>query len=858
MKCIKLIFLLLTLAIYIPVYSQGITIRQKIEDLRKNSKAHIIYDSNLKLDLPANSVKWIRKGNNIIITPLEGNRGKMENTKKNDSKRLKKLKHTISGYVKDENEEPLINATIFDENTKTATMSNEQGFFSITLPDGKHRLEVSYLGLRKIHKDIELIQNQTLHIHLYNDNTLDEVIVNADMNSPLLNTQMGKRTFTQKDFHKGFSFLSSPDVVKLLQQVSGTASGIELASGLYVHGGESDENLFLLDDSPLYQINHSMGLFSSFNTDMVKNVDFYKSGFPARFNGRLSSITDVRTIDGNPHKIHGSISLGLLDGKVNLEGPIIKDKTTFALGLRRSWLDFITRPIFSIVNHNKQNKFTMGYLFYDINAKATHHLSANSKIYFSLYSGQDKYTTCNKEKYDYDFSQTDNDFKWGNTNIALGWNQQITPKLFFNLIGTFTHNHTLQEYIDHEVFGASFTDVEYKSILKQNSQSNIYDGGIKANCEYHPNIHHKLRLGCSYTTHHFKTQTYQTLEYNYDIEETGDTTRVKGRSIRNSYEIMIFAEDEWHISNKWSGNIGFNISNFLIDKASYFQLDPRIAIKYQMCNKLSVKMSYTKMTQYVHRITSTYLDMPTDYWVPTTNRIQPAHSDQIALGIYAQPSRYWILSIEGFHKKSNNLLLYQSYMGLMPPANRWEKDVLSGKGKAYGIEMDAQYRSKKLSLYGAYTLSWSKRYFADITNSWFRDKFDNRHKLNLSINYEISNRIDINGTWTYHSGNRMSLPSNSFVLPNMPGSHPSYDTAYRFPSPNNAALPAYHRLDIGANFQHQTSKGRERIWNVSLYNAYCHLNTMYVDVKQDNKGKFRARCNGYIPIIPSVSYTYKF
>jgi len=858
MKCIKLIFLLLTLAIYIPVYSQGITIRQKIEDLRKNSKAHIIYDSNLKLDLPANSVKWIRKGNNIIITPLEGNRGKMENTKKNDSKRLKKLKHTISGYVKDENEEPLINATIFDENTKTATMSNEQGFFSITLPDGKHRLEVSYLGLRKIHKDIELIQNQTLHIHLYNDNTLDEVIVNADMNSPLLNTQMGKRTFTQKDFHKGFSFLSSPDVVKLLQQVSGTASGIELASGLYVHGGESDENLFLLDDSPLYQINHSMGLFSSFNTDMVKNVDFYKSGFPARFNGRLSSITDVRTIDGNPHKIHGSISLGLLDGKVNLEGPIIKDKTTFALGLRRSWLDFITRPIFSIVNHNKQNKFTMGYLFYDINAKATHHLSANSKIYFSLYSGQDKYTTCNKEKYDYDFSQTDNDFKWGNTNIALGWNQQITPKLFFNLIGTFTHNHTLQEYIDHEVFGASFTDVEYKSILKQNSQSNIYDGGIKANCEYHPNIHHKLRLGCSYTTHHFKTQTYQTLEYNYDIEETGDTTRVKGRSIRNSYEIMIFAEDEWHISNKWSGNIGFNISNFLIDKASYFQLDPRIAIKYQMCNKLSVKMSYTKMTQYVHRITSTYLDMPTDYWVPTTNRIQPAHSDQIALGIYAQPSRYWILSIEGFHKKSNNLLLYQSYMGLMPPANRWEKDVLSGKGKAYGIEMDAQYRSKKLSLYGAYTLSWSKRYFADITNSWFRDKFDNRHKLNLSINYEISNRIDINGTWTYHSGNRMSLPSNSFVLPNMSGSHPSYDTAYRFPSPNNAALPAYHRLDIGANFQHQTSKGRERIWNVSLYNAYCHLNTMYVDVKQDNKGKFRARCNGYIPIIPSVSYTYKF
>lgn len=264
------------------------------------------------------------------------------------------------------------------------------------------------------------------------------------------------------------------------------------------------------------------------------------------------------------------------------------------------------------------------------------------------------------------------------------------------------------------------------------------------------------------------------------------------------------------------------------------------------------------MTQYVHRITSTYMDMPTDYWVPTTRHILPAHSKQIAFGFYAQPSPKWRISLESFYKRTTHLLLYQSYMGLMPPANRWEKNVLSGKGKAYGIELDAMYRSKKLSVSAAYTLSWSERLFENIANYWFRDKFDNRHKLNLSLCYKIKDKIDLNATWVYHSGNRISLPTSNIVLPNMPSSHPSYDTAYRYTSPNNAALPVYHRLDLGANFHHKTQKGHERIWNVSIYNTYCHLNTMYVDVKQDNKGRFHTKTKGYIPIIPSVSYTWKF
>lgn len=256
----RLIFLFIVLTVYAPVYSQDTSIGQRIKELKKTQKLHVIYDSKLNLKAPANSVKWEQKGNNVFLIPKEKDTPKEKTNLPTGKKKKQQIKHTISGYVKDENEEPLINATIFDENTLMATMTNDHGFFSLTLPEGMHHIEVSFLGLSKVHKNLNLICDQKLQFHMHEDNTLDEVVVCADMNSPLLNTQMGKRTFTHDDLSKGFSFMSSPDVIKLLQQVSGTASGMELASGLYVHGGNGDENLFLLDDSPLYQINHSMGL----------------------------------------------------------------------------------------------------------------------------------------------------------------------------------------------------------------------------------------------------------------------------------------------------------------------------------------------------------------------------------------------------------------------------------------------------------------------------------------------------------------------------------------------------------------------------------------------------------------------
>ena len=299
---------------------------------------------------------------------------------------------TLSGYVKDRNGEPLINATIYDLTTRQGTMTNAYGHFSLTLGEGRHEIRCSYVGYKTLVETIELTANQNHDIILQNEAQLDEVVVTTDLNSPLLKTQTGKISLSPKDIKTEYALLSSPDVIKTLQRTSGVSDGLELASGLYVHGGNSDENLFLLDGTPLYHTNHTLGLFSSFNADVVKNVDFYKSGFPARYGGRLSSVIDVRTADGDLYNTHGSYRIGLLDGAFHIEGPIRKGKTSYNFGLRRSWLDLLTRPAFAIMNSKSDNedKLSMSYFFHDLNFKLTNIFNERSRMSLSIYSGEDR------------------------------------------------------------------------------------------------------------------------------------------------------------------------------------------------------------------------------------------------------------------------------------------------------------------------------------------------------------------------------------------------------------------------------------------------------------------------------------
>lgn len=271
------------------------------------------------------------------------------------------------------------------------------------------------------------------------------------------------------------------------------------------------------------------------------------------------------------------------------------------------------------------------------------------------------------------------------------------------------------------------------------------------------------------------------------------------------------------------------------------------------------------MTQYVHKISNSYLDLPTDYWVPTTKDLKPMRSYQIAAGIYAQPNRHWILSLEGYYKLSKHLLQYSSWLGIEPPAENWDSQVMDGKGLFYGLEADATYRNNHLTLSGSYTLSWNKRKYDEFYQDWYYDKYDNRHKLNLSLRYDFNRKVSCYAVWSYHSGNHATVPTQIAALPGLPDGGNRYpgswwnSASFVYSIPNNLTLSAYHRLDLGFDFHHVTKHGHERIWNLSIYNAYCHLNSMYVKVDYDEKTKrFRAKNKGFVPIIPSFSYTIKF
>ena len=871
---------LLFIILYFSISPAGAqSLRQTMDSLAAAHPVSFVYDSQLPLGtqapavgrgLPLEQALDRLFATTSIIYKVQGDHVLLK-TKK--AAQEKTVRWTVSGYVRDAQGETLINATVYDLTTRQGTMTNEYGYYSLTLPEGEHQLRITYVGYEQQTVNLQLTQHRVQDIRLKSSRQLQEVIITGDLNSPVAGTQMGKRSLSQADIKTEFALFSSPDVVKTLQRMSGVQEGVELASGLYVHGGNGDENLFLLDGTPLYSVNHSLGLFSSFNADMLKNVDFYKSGFPARYGGRLSSVVDVRTNDGNMEEWHGSYRIGLLDGSVHFEGPIQKGKTSLNIGLRRSWLDALTEPAFAIINATSdEEKLRLNYNFHDLNAKLTHIVNDRQRLSLSVYSGGDALTA--RDDWDdghderIDIDKMDNHMRWGNLNAALDWNLTLSPQLMANLTAVYTHNRANISYWDDWRYGTP-DDLEINH-NEHSTRSTIDDLGYRAQFDYRPSPRHHIRFGHDYTYHQFRPQTKSQLYYIGTNQ--GDTLTGSSSNRQTGHELNFYAEDQLTLSDRWSVNGGANLSLFLVSGKTYATVDPRVAVKYQLRPDLSLKASYTMMSQYVHKISNSFLDLPSDYWVPTTAKTRPMHSHQLAVGAYMQPSRQWTLSLEGYYKLTRHLLQFNSWMGLEPPAASWDTEVMDGRGLFYGIEVDAQYKNERLQVDAAYTLSWNKRKFDDFYDHWYYDKFDNRHKLNLTARLHLSKKTEMYAAWTFHTGNRMTLATQYVDFATMPGYEEDIHDDFHqggytfwqnrqdfiFERPNNVVMPAYHRLDLGVNIHHRTKHGHERIWNWSIYNAYCHLNTMWTKVKQDNDYRFYVKCYGYIPIIPSFSYTIKF
>ena len=665
----------------------------------------------------------------------------------------------------------------------------------------------------------------------------------------------GHTRLEETDFMYGSVVFSSPDLIKTIQNLPGVNSGTELMSGLYVHGGEGSDNLFLLDGVPMYQISHLGGLFSSFNTDVVRHLDFYKSGFPARYGGRMSSVVDVTTRDGDFDRYRGTFMIGLIDGRFQFEGPIIKGRTSFNLAVRRSWLDAVLVPVIKYVNRTNKDGETIGgtYAFYDINASVTHRFSEDNILSLKFYNGRDRLklkldTEKSESYYDGDeyktVSGTDNlhaDIVWGNTLASLSWKYKILDNLRMKALLYYTGSNADVQYYWHS---CPSEDNLYESSVDETNYSRINDIAFNADFSWLPHRSHSVKFGTSYQFHIYSPSRQSLVTNGSARDEHSSSQYYQGN------EFSLYAEDEMTFLDRISLNLGLRYAMSSVPGKVWNRLEPRVSVSVGCCKGVDFRVSYTEMNQFAHLVATTYLDIPTNCWLPSTPKIAPMHSRQVAAGLYCSLPLNFRLNVEGWYKTMDNLLEYSGANALFPPLDAWETSFHKGKGRSYGLETEFGWRSKNLSAAAYYTLSWSQRKFADIWTDWFSHRFDNRHKLTLMCDWKVSRTVDLHASWNYNSGGWMTVPTHIYNQGEV------FDRIYT--KPNNVNLPDYHRLDLGANFRKVSKRGIMHIWNIGIYNAYCRKNVVFVAVDERDDKSLYGTGRAIFPIIPSFSYTIKF
>lgn len=773
-------------------------------------------------------------------------------------------KHTISGYISDSaSGEMLIGANTFDFKTSSGTVSNTYGFFSLTLPQDSVYLTFSYIGYQPQTFAFALTEDVEMNVKLSSSVSLAVVEVTASKNGEPIEeqTQMSTVSIPMAQIKKLPAFLGETDILKALQLLPGVQSGGEGQSGLYVRGGSPDQNLILLDGVPVYNASHLFGFFSVFNADAIKDVTLIKGGFPARYGGRLSSVLDIKMKEGNMKKVKGSGSIGLISSKITLEGPIIKDKTSFLVSARRTYIDVLARPLIKQAFSQDGGSGQAGYFFYDLNAKVNHKFSDKDRLFFSFYSGRDKFYFDLTEKVEEDIYKQDIGFGWGNVTSAVRYNHVWGNRLFSNVTMTYskydfnTSGNNEDTYRDNT--GEITTDG-----FNLNYDSGIEDYAVKVDFDFVPNPNHFVRFGANYINHEFDPGTFNVgfKEDEIEIDTTFGQTKV------NANEFAFFVEDDFKIGSKLKINAGLHFSGFGIDGGKvYTSLQPRVGMRYLLPDQTSVKASFATMQQYVQFLTNENLSLPTDLWLPTTDRILPQSSWQVAAGFAKTFRGQYEISIEGYYKKMKNVVSYAEGASFINFGD-WQDSVAQGEGEAYGGEFLIRKKQGKLTGWIGYTLNWTWRQFEDINfGERYPYKYDRRHDLSIVGIYDFSERVSLSGSWVYGSGNAYTLGeavySGSF--PTGAGQNTfsqSFFTQY-YQDRNNQRTPAYHRFDIGINFTKQ-KRFWKRTWSFGAYNLYNRANPffLYLDsVRGDNGGQRTVlKQISLFPIIPYFNWSFEF
>lgn len=758
---------------------------------------------------------------------------------------------------------PHVNVTI-PQTGKYAT-SNLYGFFSIEIDKGENSIQIWAAGFEKKIINIDIQKDYEISVYLKPEDELKEVKIKGKKNQPLSeNPQMSQINIPIRQIKDMPVLFGEKDVLKVIQLMPGVQKGSEGNSGIYVRGGGPDQNLIILDDAPVYNAYHLFGFFSLFNGDALKSVELTKGGFPARYGGRLSSVIEMQMKEGNRSKLKGEGGIGIISSRLTLEGPIKNEKTTFLVSGRRTYIDVLTQPIIRLAT---QGTVSTGYFFYDLNAKINHEFSTKNRLYISGYLGRDKFYAHAKE---FEFSSK-NTLSWGNGTVSARFNHLYSPRLFSN-------SSLIYSNFDFQI-GSTQTSYNFSSQKNDTFSiryfSGIRDFTLKHDFDYFPSADHHFKMGGIIILHQFRPGAI-------NIRASFDSSfNFSNSKTIPAVETGLYIEDIWKINHKLRINPGFRVSIFNTSSKTYIKPEPRFSGSYLIKKDISFKASYALMNQYIHLLTNTGIGLPTDLWVPTTTRVSPQQSQQIAAGI-AKDYDPWDMTftIEGYYKTMKNIVGYKegaSFIDIGDAFDQnsaygrtWEDVVTQGKGWSYGAEFLAQKKTGKLSGWIGYTLSWTQLQFPDLNfGKKYFARYDRRHDISLVGFYSISKNLKVSLVWVYGTGNAITLPLQDMsVISHIPGQsipsslqngnfpYQTFQTEY-YGLKNSQRMAPYHRMDWGIQYSKKVKWGIQT-WEFSIYNVYNRLNPFFYYLETRASGIVTLKQISLFPAIPSISYHFVF
>jgi outer membrane receptor for ferrienterochelin and colicin len=782
-------------------------------------------------------------------------------------------KHTLSGYIYEKGSmESLPGVTIYLPTYDIAAYSNSYGFYSITYPAADSvTIIYSYFGFAMDTVFMASIPNLSFNKVMDRTITLQTVNVTSEKKSTEV-VQMSSHTISALEIKSIPMLLGEKDLFKTLILMPGVSSGTEGTSGIFVRGGSPDQNLIILDEATIYNASHLLSFFSIFNGDAIKSAELIKGGFPARYGGRLSSIIDVKMKEGNKQSYHGEGGVGILSGHFMVEGPIVKNKSSFMVSGRRTWFDILSRPFWSIFSNT-----TFGFNFHDLNAKLNYDFGNNNKLYVSAYYGRDKFSIVSRDKDENSKSTMKAGLFWQNGMAMVRWNHLFSNKLFANTSFVFS-DYNMNMYQGNKV-----TFEEFKYDYKYDFTSRIRDYTLKYDLTYLPSSMNTILTGAMVTYHEARPNAVM-LKQNDD--KTKRTTFVPG------LEYVLYMEDEINIKNKLRINPGFRLNFFSVSQKTYIAPEPRLSMSYNFRKDLVMKASYAMMNQYMLLLSPTTIGLPTDLWVPVTKDIRPQRSQQVALGLVYEPKKInMTFSLEGYYKKMDHIIAYlpgasffndlndELFGGFKDDKNLdWESSITSGQGWAYGVEFMARKSVGKITGWVSYTLSWTQQQFKELNfGEKFWARYDRRHDVSLVLMYSPKKNINLSLSWVYATGNALTLPEDTFWFLELDDFLNQYSDmttedlyslwrwqpyAENFGAKNSFRMEAFHHLDIAVQFikPHKKRKGFESIFEVSIYNVYNRKNAFYYFTEYNNYGDNPSRLAKVtiFPILPSFTYSFRF